>query len=489
MSKTSLTTLRALGRFTVLVSAFLPLVGCHVGSHRTGTPVATLRYALTIEPPTLDPVVNSSAANGEMLQNVFEGLVTLDTNTRVAPCLADRWKISPDGLTYTFHLDPKATFHPPFRRPVTASDVKYSLERALWPQTKAPYAAVNLEPVLGSKAVIDGKRTDLAGVKVLDEHTVAISLQHPAAYFLVELAGISVVCREAIERTGGQIDVHSAVGTGPFRLIEYRPQTRVVLEADPGYYGGAPRLLRIERPIVLNADTARQKYLVGELDLCLESQSDYANDAHNATMSAQTHLVPLSRVDYLVMHQTLKPLFRDRRVRQALAYAIDRDALVRIAYHGLARRANGFLPVGVLGYTPNLRDMPYDPAQARALLAQAGYPAGRGFPALQLVYQQGSPSFAAMAQLIRNDLQNGLGITVQLEQREAGTFFSDTDNDRVAFYLVGWQAVDPYDFLSTLLKTGRKGGSGYSNPQVDALCNGRGASGGRLSSSQSDRAG
>src|SRR5579863_4665694 len=101
MSKTPSSTLRTAGLLLCLWIASRFLAGCHVGTKGAARQAAMLRYALTIEPPTLDPVVNSSAANGEMLQNVFEGLVTFDTNTRVAPCLADRWQISPDGLTYT----------------------------------------------------------------------------------------------------------------------------------------------------------------------------------------------------------------------------------------------------------------------------------------------------------------------------------------------------------------------------------------------------
>src|SRR6185369_11579224 len=154
------------------------------------------------EPATLDPACLNETPTQEMLQNVFEGLVAFDSDNRIAPRLAERWEVSPDGKTYTFHLRPNARFHN--GRKLTSADVKYSLERALWKETRSGVAATYLAGIVGSAEAATGKRRDLPGVTLPDPETVVIRVTKPRGYFLGELAYPTgwVVCREAIEKNG-----------------------------------------------------------------------------------------------------------------------------------------------------------------------------------------------------------------------------------------------------------------------------------------------
>jgi oligopeptide transport system substrate-binding protein len=148
--------------------------------------------------------------------------------------------------------------------------------------------------------------------------------------------------------------------------------------------------------------------------------------------------------------------------------AIDRDEIIRVAYHGLAPRADSFLAPGVLGHDPEIPRIPRDPSSARSLLQSAGFPGGRGFPKLTLVYRQQVPEIEATVHLIRDNLKKNLGIEVALQAREAATFFADLDREAIPFHVVRWLALDPHDYLALLLRTGARYNTvGYSNPRFD----------------------
>src|SRR5207249_4259214 len=156
--------------------------------------------------------------------------------------LAEKWDISQDGLTYTFHMRQNVRFHN--GRALTAADVKYSLERALWPETRSSSALNYLGFIKGASDVANGKRKDLVGVKVAEPLIVRITLTRPRGYFLQSLAYATgwIVCREAIEKNRGVLNEGAAIGTGPFKLEDYRHGAKVILAANAGYWGGKPPL-------------------------------------------------------------------------------------------------------------------------------------------------------------------------------------------------------------------------------------------------------
>jgi oligopeptide transport system substrate-binding protein len=462
-------------RFALL--AALPalwLIGCgHVKATGHSAGGAVLRYPVVVEPSDLDPDRLNDIYPSEMLQNVYEGLVTFDVDNKIAPAIAEKWDISRDGKTYTFHLRPNAKFHN--GRVVTAADMKYTFERSL-KDPKSPVALNYLGPIVGAQALHDGKARELAGVRAVDARTLEIKIGRPRGYFLGMLTYPTAwaVCREEIEKNGGRIDEHIQAGSGPYRLTEYRHGAKIVMEAFDGYWAGRPKLDRIERPIVIDYQTAHLQFENGEVDACEMALSDYVNDLKSPALKDQAHAYPYAAIQYVVMHPKLQPAFRDRRVRRAIAMAIDKDAIAVSAGRGVWERADSFIPPGIPGSNGGIRPISYDPAAARKLLAEAGYPDGKGFPHLTLVYVQKQPESEAAAEVIRENLRRNLGIEVDLQSREAAEFIANTgERETIAFWTAGWIAdyPDPQDFLSTLLRTGAPlNHVAYSNPAFDSLC-------------------
>lgn len=448
------------------------LAGCH-GSRPAARSSGILRYPISVEPRTLDPAGLNETPTLEMLQNVYEGLVMLDAENRVIPQLADRWEISPDRLTYTFHLHPGVKFHN--GRALTADDFKYSFERALSPDTKSGVAMTYLGGVIGAKDLADGKRKDLPGVKVLDPATLSITIDKPRGYFLGALVYPTgwVVCKEAIESNGGVLDERSTVGTGPFKLVDYRRGSKFILTANPGYWGAKPRLSGIERPIVKEAIVAHIKYEAGEVDLAGIPPEQFQKDQANPVLKNEIHINPQADTYFITMHPRLEPAFKDVRVRRAIMRCIDRDEVIRVAGKGLWPRADSFLPPEIPGSDPNAPKVPYNPAEGRKLLAQAGYPGGKGFPTLIMVYPQSSPTMSAIAQIVRRQLQENLHVHVDLQEREGETLRNQMLHQEVAFTIGDWGAdyIDPQNFLSMLLHSkAPMNFFGYSNPKFDSLC-------------------
>jgi ABC-type transport system substrate-binding protein len=433
-----------------------------------------LRYAHRTAEVIFDGARVADIFNFELFQNVYEGLVTTDNNSQVIPALAERYDVSDGGDTYTFHLRSGAKFHAPYAREVMASDVKYSLERALWPETQSPTATDYLGSIHGAGDVISGNTKELAGVRVIDEKTLSITLDKACAYFpgMLTTAVGWVVCREAIEANREKLDEKAAIGTGPFRLEAYEPGARIRLAATADYYGGRPYLDGIERPIVLEQPREREMYEKGDLDISLITAGEYVDIQNDPTLRPESHLYFRADLVYLVMHPGLQAEFADQRVRLAFAHAIDRDLLVSRAGRGTWRRADGILPPDVPGYNQHNKGTPYDPDLARQLLAAAGFPGGDNFPQLTLVHW-GDPPLVEVAQIIRSSLSRNLGINVELEIQEPSLYYSNKVNERLTFYLAGWIAdyVDPQKFLSTLFRSDAEHNLvGYSSPGFDSLC-------------------
>jgi ABC-type transport system substrate-binding protein len=390
-----------------------------------GRKAGTLRYALSTEPTTLDPARVSDGPTIDVLQQIYEGLVGWNEKNEVVPMLAAQMpKVSADGKTYTFTLRENVKFHN--GRTVTAEDVKYSLTRALDPGLASPVAMTYLNDIVGAQAVADGKSKDLAGVKVVDPKTVQIVLDAPRAYFLGKLTYPTgyVLDRATVEKgpkgQGGAagIDENNSVGTGPFKLQSYTRQDKVTLAANADYWNGAPKLTSIERPIVLEATQRHNLYEQGELDILIEMPaSDYERDREDPILKDQVKTFDRAQVFYLGMNQTHYAPFRDKRVRQAFAHAIDKNVIVENVLLGLGTRAGGVLPVGIPGYDESFQGLPHDPERAKQLLAEAGYGPNKPLPKLVLTFRQSQPNLTKGAELIQDQLRQ-IGVDVDLKEME-----------------------------------------------------------------------
>lgn len=470
--------MRYVGKLVLAALILAVTVGCG----RKEAPAAyrvtgknVFRYALQSRPTTLDPALVEDGDTIDLLMQVFEGLVQWTEENEVAPNIAERWDVSADGRVYTFHLKRGVLFHKPFERAVTAQDFVYSITRSLLPATRSSTAMNYLNDIVGAREVAEGKAATLKGLRALDDHTLEITLDKRKPYFLGKLTYPTayVVCREAVEKNGGRIDEKSMIGTGPFALAEYKPGYSVLLAANPAYHGGKPVLDGIERPVLADTTSRQTRYESGGIDLTDVQRADLSRIQGDPTLRSQLREFPRANVWYLALNQLAFPPFRDKRVRQAFAHAIDKDAVIRLALKGTADRANGIVPPGVPGHDPAFKGLPYDPEKARKLLAQAGFPGGKGFPKLTISFRQGYKHIEDAVIAIRSDLKRNLGIECDIQQVEWAQFLTQRANGTMPCYHLRWAAdyLDPQNFLSLMLRTGSPENSiGYSNPEFDRLC-------------------
>jgi oligopeptide transport system substrate-binding protein len=432
-----------------------------------------LRLAQTAEPTTFDPALVQDGPTIEVLMHLYDGLLEWTSDNDLAPALAEKWEVSRDGHTYTFHLRSGVKFGN--GREVVADDFVYSLTRALLPATASSVATTYLGDIVGAQEVAEGKATTLTGVKARSDRVLEITIDAPKAYFLAKLTYPTAyaVAREAVEPRGGRIDEKNAIGTGPFRLSEYSRGERIVLMANDDYYEGRPKLDRIERLIVLDAGTRHQMFEAGQLDLVDVSTADLEQDRKDPNLSRLLHSFARPAVFYCALNQRAYVPFRDRRVRQAFNHAIDRERLVKTVLLGVNPPAYGIVPPGVPGHDPGFRGLAFDPAGARRLLAEAGYPDGKGLPPLTLTFRERSPDIKRTAEVIAEMLRANLGVPVALRELEWGKFLAERNRGTMPLYFLRWMAdyLDPQNFLSVMLHSSAPENTiGYSNPEFDRLC-------------------
>src|SRR5262245_32115615 len=329
-------------------------------------PAGTLVVGLVAEPVALDPAQVTDLNSNRVGRRVVETLVAFaDGSTQIGPGLAESWTISKDGLQYTFKLRKGVTFHD--GTPLNAEAVKFSIER----QIVADHPANKL----GKYPFANYFFGNVKAVEPLDELTVRFILKEPRASFLdvMAAAAASIVSPAAVRKYGLDYGTNP-VGTGPFRFASWERGQRVVLEKNPSYWKFPVKLDRVVyRPIV--EDQARlTELLTGSLDLIVGVPPDFvAQLESNARMTLLKQVG--AHVWYLAFNNEKKP-FTDKRVRQALNYAVDKDAIVRDVLKGTGAVSKGPVLPGTWGDETRLKAFPYDPERAKKLLAEAGYPAG-----------------------------------------------------------------------------------------------------------------
>ena len=467
--------------FALSAASLLLVAGCGSKPSAPGGGVVgstnVFRAALTTSPTTFDPAMVQDGTTIDLLQQVYEGLVQWSPDNKVVPCLAEKWDISKDGLVYTFHLRPNVKFQD--GSPVTAQDVYYSMRRALDPKLASPVALVYLGDIQGAKELSTGKATELTGVKVVDPQTVAITIIAPKAYWIYTLTYPTgyVVSKAEADKTPGQpmTDQTSVgAGTGAFTLAGYVKDSKVMLKANANYWEGAPKLSGIERPIITNANTRHDLYTSGQLDILqYESPGDLETDAKDPKLKDQVQFFARAASYYVGLNQKAFPAFKDVRVRQALAYATDKKKITQVVFGGNRDTAEDILPKGIPGYDPNFKGLPYDPAKAKALLAAAGFPGGKGFPTVPVYFRADFPDLAKTVDLIRQMWQDNLGIKVEARQKEWSALLDQQNKNVLESYHIRWAAdyLDQQDYYSVLLRTGSSENHVvYSNPLYDKLC-------------------
>jgi ABC-type transport system substrate-binding protein len=464
-------------RWTSLViglAAVAVLGGCGKGnfSERASAGKETVfRYPIP-ELTQLDPAMVQDGDTIDVLQQVFEGLVAWDESNKAVPNLAESWEISPDGKVYTFHIKKGVKFHN--GREVNAEDFKYSIERATNPALKSQTAATYLPDIIGVKEKLDGKAKEVAGVKVIDDSTLEITIDEARPYFIDRLTyPVSFAVAKEVAPMDKQITtVDMMVGTGPFIAESYSPDQQIVLAANKDYRLGMPKISKIERPILKDAVTRLNKFKSGEVDLTRIERQDIAGILEDPKLKDKLKYFKRPSMYYMAMNVADKP-FTDPRVRQAFAMAVDRDEICKGPLGGVNAPARSILPPGVPGYREDAPAYPYDPAKARDLLAQAGFPGGKGFPSLVMNHRDGQPDVKLVAEALVTQLRQNLGINVTTQQYPWTTYLDKHNRKELVLFHMRWSAdyLDPENFLSILLASyGNENKVNYANPTYDALC-------------------
>lgn len=446
-------------------------VGCAKGSFNGHTKGAatTLTYPLEAKVTTLDPGKVQDVNMGDVLGNVFEGLVAYDEKNVLVPRLAERWEATDGGRTLVFHLR-EARFQD--GSPLRAADFKRTWERNLGKSLASPVAAGYLGAIVGAKEVADGRATTLSGVVATDDRTLRVTLDQPRPYFL---GNLTYPCAFVVSPKAGPTEMRTAaevVGTGPFRMVKADEEAEVDLAAFDRYWGGKPRLARITRPVVADPATRLSGFRSGGYDLITPQRADVPGVEADSRLKAELRSEPRPVVDYFLLNQRAYAPFRDVRVRKAFALALDQDRLVGRLLPG-ETPAHGLVPPGVTGYQSDYKGLQVDPDAARALLAAAGYPSGKGLPPIELAYRSSSPDARLACEAAATVWRKELGAPVAPRGLESGALLHQRNEDRLQMAFLNWYAdyLDPQNFLSLLMtSTTKMNHDGYANPAFDRLC-------------------
>lgn len=427
------------------------------------------RRPLGNDPETLDPARISDIYSRSVSQQIFDGLVQFDQTLTITPALAQFWKASRDGLTWTFMLRKGVKFH--HGREVTADDVVYSLTRILDPKVKSG-AADLFVGIKGAREFRDGTVKSVAGLAAVDRYTVRTVLNDAPVPFVSVLAlgHAKIVPKEVLEREGEAFGARP-IGTGPFKFVRWERGKEIVLAANPDYFDGPPKLSRVVYRIFpgVQFNAMYEDFQKGSLEDTPIPAQDYRR-----IVTGGNHIYvkrPMISVRFYGLNARVKPL-DDRRVRQAFIYAIDREALLEEVFLGRYTPARGILPPGTQGFNPKLKGYSYDPQRARELLVEAGYPGGRGLPPIPIWSGAKLEELIREHQLMKKYLE-AVGIQVEIHYLTDWPSFSKLlAEGKLPVFLYAWYAdvPDPDNFLFKLFYSrSPRNFMGYSNPVVDEL--------------------
>ena len=486
--------------------AALLVAGTILFVHRTVGPPADLIWTAGPEIATLDPATMTALQDGRVAAALFEGLTVVDPrDLKAKPGVADRWTISDDRLTYAFHLRPEASWDD--GQPVTAEDFAWSWRRVLTPATAADYAYM-FYPIRGAqgyyetrvakagldtgdeKAQAEARQTlakwpefaplgdDEAwrrvGIKVGGSREITVTLQQPTAYFL-DLAAFSTylpVRRDGIEKHGGRWTFPpNLVSNGAYRLVEWRFRSRMVWEKNPHYWNAdAVAIRRIELRSFEELNTALMAYETGAVHLAASVPAlavEPLREAQAAGRRSDVIYGP-NLGTYFYRFNCKKPPFDDARVRRALALAVERQPIIDRAARGGQMPAYVLMPPGIAGYRspPGLTE---DAAQARKLLAEAGFPGGAGLPEIGILINTAA-DHQRVAEMLQEQWRK-LGLRVSIRNVEWKVFLEMTHNLEFQVSRGSWYGdyVDPNTFLDLFLTGGGNNNTGWGNAEYDAL--------------------
>jgi peptide/nickel transport system substrate-binding protein len=425
-----------------------------------------LVHGAASEPRSLDPYFHSETPTNSMNSNLYDGLVSFDSELNVIPALAEKWE-NPDNLTWVFHLRKGVKFHD--GSPLTAEDVAFSIKRCqTWPKS-------------GFKSTVN----QIKAVEVIDPYTVKITTFNPFGILHRKLAQLNIMCKAYVEKLGDDAQADKPNGTGAYKLKEWIKGDHLTLVANEDYFRGPAKIKEIVLRPLTNDATRTAALLSGEVDVIDDIPVlDVARIKADSKVDVVSR--PGLRLIYLQMDQDREkspkakgpdgknPLLK-LKVRRAIYYGINEDAIVKHVMNGVAFPASQFYPDSVFGYDKGITRPAYDPDKAKQLLKEAGYPNG-----FEITISSPNDRYVnddKIAQAVASSLAK-LGIKIKVEALPKKTFFPMTDRREASFFLIGWSCAtgDASAFLDGIAHTydkkrgfGRYNRGRYSNAEVDKL--------------------
>jgi oligopeptide transport system substrate-binding protein len=432
------------------------------------------------EPQDIDPQITTGVTEHKIQMALFESLLSENPkDLSPEPGCAERWEISSDGLVYTFHL--RADLKWSDGVPITATTFVRSYQRMLTPALGAEYAYL-LHFAKNAKEYNEGKIKDFSqvGFKAVDDRTLQVTLNTPIPFLLRVIASHTSwypVPIHVIEKHGGMDRKGTAwtrpenfVGNGPFVLKEWRPQQVITVKRNPQYWDRATvKLDEIHFFATENIETEERMFRTGQLHKTNElplAKIDVYRKEHPESLRIDPYLGV-----YYYMVNVTKPPLNDKRVRQALAMAIDRDSLVKNVVRGNQQPAYAMTHPDTAGYTPRA-GIKGTVEDAKRLLAEAGFPNGEGFPRIELLYNT-SENHRLIAEAIQQMWKRNLNIDISLRNEEWKVYLDTRDVLAYSLARAGWIAdyVDPHVFLEIWTSWNLNNDTGFKNPAYDALHN------------------
>lgn len=458
------------------------LAGCGTSKNQSSSTakVQTLTANLGAEPKSIDPAVNYEARGSSIIYNIFEGLTRIGDNNKTEPGLAKSWDIQNNGLKYIFHLRDGLKWSDGSE--LTAEDFRYGILRVLNPKTGSSYAYYGYS-IRNGEAFNKGKATeDQVGIKAIDKNTLEIDLDYSVPYLLDILSWhlMLPVKKSLVESNpnGWSTDVKNLVVDGPFKITEWKHNDYIQLEKNPNYWDAKNvKLQKLKLTMITNENTALAAYKSGSLDVIqtLVPASQLPILLSSKQASAKMEI----GTKFVLLNQTKKP-FDNVKVREALSLALDREALVNSVLKGGQKAAKAYIPpttpdtTGTKDFRTNggsFIETKANVEKAKKALADAGYPDGKGLPALEYSYSAGSPVDQAYAEALQNMWKQNLGINVSLKPIESKVFVAQLKQGNYEMANLGWISdfFDPGSMLDIFASDSPNDWAKYSNSKYDEL--------------------
>ena len=448
--------------------------GCSSGKKIAESP--HIRYALSAEPESIDPRMSTSLSAATVQAQLFEGLMTLNEQNRPVAAAAEKWEVSPDGRKIVFTL--KKGLKWSNGEPLTAHDFEYAWKTGLDPELASPNAYMLY--CLKNGEAYATKKTDASqvGVKAKDDQTLEVELERPTAYFLSLTAfhAYYPIPRKIVSTNSKWANqAQTVIGNGPFRLAAWVKSSRMDLVKNEHYWDAVKvKSLKLELYLLDNSSTALSMFESGQLDM---GDSIPPSEVPRLVKNGKVTMHPFLGTFYVSFHAG-KPPFDNPKVRKAFSLAIDRAAITGQLLRGGQVPALAFVPPGISDALPGedfrgkggalLQDN--DTATARKLISEAGFPEGRGFPAVTFLYNT-SESNKVVAEALQEMWKKNLGIQVAVSNQEWKVYWDSLDKHNFQLARESWSGdyPDPLTFLDLFVSGGSNNSPDYSNTAYDKL--------------------